>query len=177
MRIPLGLIVVLVGIVLFVFGVAASESVGSSEPRSRAPGRRKSPRRVESAAPGRWPAGERTPRDRPSGPWRSGSETARDGRLARRLYTRGCGFREGCADVRGFQDRWTREVRQLPWVLIPSTHPPGSLNVVSFSNGSALGLMSIVTVLDCSMSPVRSLPRRSDARIAFSSSSQPEGDL
>ena len=30
MRIPLGLIVVLVGIVLFVFGVAASESVGSS---------------------------------------------------------------------------------------------------------------------------------------------------
>jgi uncharacterized membrane protein YidH (DUF202 family) len=30
MRIPLGLIIVLVGIVLFVFGVAASESVSSS---------------------------------------------------------------------------------------------------------------------------------------------------
>ncbi|MBA3699882.1 MAG: DUF3185 family protein [Planctomycetes bacterium] len=30
MRIPLGLIIGLIGVVLFVFGVAASESVGSS---------------------------------------------------------------------------------------------------------------------------------------------------
>ncbi len=30
MRNPLGLVVILVGIVLFVFGVAASESIGSS---------------------------------------------------------------------------------------------------------------------------------------------------